>query len=75
AIQGERKTLTQAEVLSPNFLQQAAYPTRSETHAGEDVALFAIGPWSHLVRGTIEQNTIFHIMDHALKLRKRAARK
>lgn len=74
AIQGERKTLTQEEVLEPTFQQQAAYPTRSETHGGEDVALFAVGPWSHLVKGTIEQNVVFHIMDHALQLRKRAAK-
>ncbi|MBL4836929.1 MAG: alkaline phosphatase [Kordiimonadaceae bacterium] len=75
AIAGERKTLTQEEVLSPRFQQQAAYPLKSETHGGEDVALFAVGPWAHLARGTIEQNVIFHIMDHALGLRKRAAKK
>lgn len=75
AISGERKHLTQEEVLDPTFKQQSAYPTSSETHGGEDVALFAVGPWAHLVHGTIEQNVVFHIMDHALKLRKRAAKK
>jgi len=74
-VEGERPTLTQEQALSPTFLQQAAYPLRSETHAGEDVALFAVGPWAHLVSGTIEQNVVFHIMDHALSLRKRAAKK
>ncbi|MBV1901092.1 MAG: alkaline phosphatase [Kordiimonadaceae bacterium] len=74
AIAGERKELTQEEALSPTFLQQAAYPLKSETHGGEDVALFAVGPWAHLVHGNIEQNVVFHIMDHALKLRKRAAK-
>ncbi|MEX0297630.1 MAG: alkaline phosphatase [Kordiimonas sp.] len=75
AIKGERKALSQSEVLEPKFKQQSAIPTRGETHGGEDVALFATGPWAHLAKGTIEQNVIFHIMDHALQLRKRAAKK
>lgn len=75
AIKGERKDLSNEEVLDLEFQQQAAIPTESETHGGEDVALFGIGPWSHLVRGTMEQNVVFHIMDHALDLRERAKEK
>ena len=37
-----------------------------ESHAGEDVAVYAIGPQSHLVGGVMEQHVIFHIMTHAL---------
>lgn len=33
-----------------------------ETHGGEDVALYAIGPGSEAVSGVIEQNVIFDIM-------------
>ena len=58
--------LTENEVRSKDFRQQAAVPLKRETHSGEDVALYAIGPWSHLVGGVIEQHTIFHIMAHAL---------
>ncbi|RMB08976.1 alkaline phosphatase [Eilatimonas milleporae] len=72
AVRGERPRLSEEEVLAPDFRQQALIPTHSETHGGEDVALFGIGPWAHLVRGTMEQNVIFHIMDHALGLRERA---
>jgi alkaline phosphatase len=36
-----------------------------ESHGGEDVALYANGPWSHLVGGVLEQNAIFHIIAHA----------
>lgn len=36
-----------------------------ETHAGEDVALYAIGPGSDSVRGVIEQNLILDIMTKA----------
>ena len=36
-----------------------------ESHGGEDVALYANGPWSHLAGGVLEQNAIFHIITHA----------
>jgi alkaline phosphatase len=75
AVPGERPALTNEETQDPKFLQQSLIPKSSETHGGEDVALFAIGPRSHLVRGTMEQNVVFHIMDNALDLRKRAAKK
>lgn len=39
--------------------------TIDETHGGEDVALYAIGPGSDKVRGVIEQNLIFEIMMNA----------
>ncbi len=50
----------------PNFLQPKAFILSSETHGGEDVALFGGGPGSALVSGTLEQNSIFHIMARAL---------
>lgn len=50
----------------PNFLQPKAFLVASETHGGEDVALFGGGPGSALVSGTLEQNSIFHIMARAL---------
>lgn len=36
-----------------------------ETHGGEDVAIFARGPYSHLFTGVLEQNTIPHFMAYA----------
>ena len=38
----------------------------SETHAGEDVPLYATGPGADKVRGVIEQNRIYDIMVSAL---------
>lgn len=73
ALEGGRAHLTMAEAMHPDHRQQALVPKMSETHGGEDVALFAVGPWAHLVRGTIEQNLVFHIMDHALGLRDRTS--
>jgi len=37
-------------------------PLNSETHAGEDVAIFASGPLAHCVHGVMEQNWIYHVM-------------
>lgn len=74
AVTGERAHLHDDDVAHPEFKQQALVPKMSETHGGEDVAAFAIGPWSHLVTGTMEQNLIFHIMDHAGQVRNRAAK-
>lgn len=42
--------------------QQATVPTGSETHAGEDVALYAQGPGADRARGVIEQNVIYDII-------------
>ena len=62
---GVRGDLTQEEVTDPDYLQQALIPTSSETHSGEDVAVYAKGPFAHLLNGTIEQHFIFHVMHHA----------
>ncbi|MBF9032061.1 alkaline phosphatase [Rhodobacterales bacterium HKCCE3408] len=63
---GSRPELTEEMVTDADYLQQALIPMSSETHSGEDVAVYAIGPWAHLFDGTIEQNVIFHVMHHAL---------
>jgi alkaline phosphatase len=46
--------------------QQATVPLGSETHGGEDVALFATGPGADRARGVIEQNVIYAIIRKAL---------
>jgi len=58
------------DTVSSGFFQEALVPLNSETHGGEDVAIYASGPGAHLVTGTHEQNVIFHIMDHAGNLRR-----
>lgn len=47
------------------YTAPAALPLKSETHGGEDVAVYACGPWSHLFVGTMEQHTIAHKMAYA----------
>ena len=50
------------------YFQEAAVPLGSETHAGEEVAIYAIGPGSDLVRGTVKNTFIFRVMAKALGL-------
>ncbi|MDA7746767.1 alkaline phosphatase [Psychromonas sp.] len=65
---GTRVDLTDVDTESAGFHQEALVPLTSETHSGEDVAIYAQGPGAHLINGTNEQNIIFHIMDYALDL-------
>lgn len=67
-----RQDLTNVDTQSPGFHQEALVPMGSETHAGEDVGIYAIGPGSHLVRGTNEQNIIYHVINHAAALEQKA---
>ncbi|MGZ8899152.1 MAG: alkaline phosphatase [Limisphaerales bacterium] len=62
-----RPRLTDATVTDENYLQEASTPLGSETHAGEDVPIFARGPQAHLFRGVREQNYIFQVMKHAFE--------
>ena len=43
-------------------------PLDSETHSGTDVPVYASGPASYLLSGAYEQNYIYHVMRHALRL-------
>ena len=67
-IQTGRVDLNYVDTLNAGFHQEALIPLESETHAGEDVGIFASGPGSHLIQGTVEQNHIFHVMNHAANL-------
>lgn len=60
-----RHDLTGFNTQDINFVQQAAVPRKYETHGGEDVPVYAIGPGSHLFSGTVEQTYIAHAIAHA----------
>ncbi|MFA5630004.1 MAG: alkaline phosphatase [Porticoccaceae bacterium] len=49
-----------------NYFQESLVPHYSETHGGEDVAIYATGPWAHLIHGVQEQSYIYYVMRHAL---------
>lgn len=57
-----RRDLSDVDTAAPDFQQQALVYLGSETHAGEDVAVFSQGPGSELLNGVIEQHEIFHVM-------------
>jgi alkaline phosphatase len=60
-----REDLSDVDTTDKNFLQPSLVPMYSETHGGDDVAIFATGPGSELVSGVMEQNEIFHVMGRA----------
>jgi alkaline phosphatase len=64
----QRPDLTEGVVLNPDYRQEANIPLVAETHAGEDVAIFATGVNAHLIRGSMEENWIFYVMADALRL-------
>ncbi len=67
---GTRPDLSTVDTKAFDFLQQAAIPMASETHGGDDVAIYAWGPQAHLLSGTVEQNFIYHLMSNASGLGK-----
>lgn len=48
-----------------NFAYPATVPLDTETHGGDDVSVYASGPWSHIFSGNYEQNAIPHLMAYA----------
>lgn len=40
-------------------------PMESETHGGDDVAIYASGPFAHLFTGNYEQNVVAHFVNYA----------
>ena len=62
---GSRPDVNEKQSMDPKYQQQAAVPLGSETHAGEDVAVFARGPWAHLMHGVQEQTFVAHVMAFA----------
>jgi len=63
-----RPDLTDVDTTATDFMPEATVPLSSETHAGEDVAIYASGPKAHLVHGVMEQHWIYHVMKEAAGL-------
>jgi alkaline phosphatase len=58
----DRPRLADVDTQAPDYMQEATMPGRSETHGGDDVGVWARGPGSEAVHGSIEQNEIFHLL-------------
>ena len=61
-----RPDLTEVDTAALNYQQLGTIPMYAETHAGEDVAAFAVGVNADKVRGVMEQNALFDVMHDAL---------
>jgi len=57
--------LQNGETAGAAFVYPGSVPTEKETHGGDDVGIWAIGPWAHLFHGVHEQTFIGHVMSLA----------
>ena len=60
-----RPYLSDIDVECEDYVQEAGIPMGSETHGGEDVVAYAVGPMAHLLNGVHEQNFIYQVMQYA----------
>jgi alkaline phosphatase len=63
---GRNQDLAQVDTTDEGYHQEALVGLPGETHGGDDVALYARGPGARVVRGSIDQIEIYHIMRRAL---------
>lgn len=67
-----RPDLTDVDTEHPDYMQEALVPLGAESHGGEDVGIWARGPGSEALRGTLEQHVIYHVIVQATpRLRER----
>ncbi|KAK9744824.1 Alkaline phosphatase [Popillia japonica] len=64
-VNGKRPIFRGGDSNNNDYMFPATVPLEFETHGGDDVAIFAKGPWSHLLTGVIEQHLIPHVMAYA----------
>lgn len=62
---GRVADMTDVDTTDPDFHQETLVPLTHETHAAEDVAIFAGGPNAHLLHGVQEQSYIYYVMEDA----------
>jgi len=58
------------DFMSPDWRQMATFQLEYETHGGEDVPLYAVGPGAHLLAGVHEQSYLAHALAYAGCLRR-----
>lgn len=63
---GRIEDMSAVNTEDPNFHQEVTVPLQGgETHAGEDVAIYAGGPKAYLMQGVQEQSYIYQVMKDA----------
>ena len=58
---------------SDKYAYPGVFPRDTETHGGDDVAVFSLGPWAHLLTGSFEQNLIPYVMAYSACIGPQAA--
>ncbi|XP_011182966.2 alkaline phosphatase [Zeugodacus cucurbitae] len=61
---GTRMDLTD-KMGDPEFVMPSYIDLTYGVHSGEDVAVYASGPWEHLFTGVMQQNLLPHLMAYA----------
>nr|WAK99611.1 alkaline phosphatase [Rhopalosiphum padi] len=64
----ERYNLSQDNTKEPQYQFPSMVNLTWETHGGEDVGVFASGPWAHLFVGNYEQNYIPYAISYAANM-------
>lgn len=62
---GRRVNPRGMQYMSSDFQQPSTVPMTEETHAAEDVGVYASGPQAHLFSGVYEQNYIANAIAYA----------
>lgn len=62
---GIRVDPTTLDMAHRNAEFPSTVPLISESHSGDDVVVYASGPWSHLFTGVFEQNYIPYAIAYA----------
>ena len=57
--------MTEENLLDPEFAYPSAVIKGDEAHGGEEVAVFAQGPWAHLFKGLHEESFIAYVMAYS----------
>nr|VZI27318.1 unnamed protein product [Spirometra erinaceieuropaei] len=58
--------IADAELMDKDFLQQALVPLKWSTHGGDDVGVYATGPFSWMFHRTVDNTFIAQTMKYAL---------
>jgi alkaline phosphatase len=65
---GNRSDIINDDFTHVSRRYSAMVPLSSETHGGEDIGVYSLGPWSHLFQGSYEQSDIPLVMAYAAKI-------
>ncbi|GAU97667.1 hypothetical protein RvY_08924 [Ramazzottius varieornatus] len=64
-VNSSRHNLSSEDTGHKDYRQQAFVPTEWSMHLGEDVPIYAKGPYSHLFSGVHEQHFVAHVVNYA----------